>query len=426
MKSLSNGVAVFLVALASLTVGDSQGEWAQYRGKLSNNSTDEVVESKKWNEGGLEELWRSKTPDGFSSFVVSQGRAFTIVGEEIDGNPMEVCVALDATDGKELWRVPLWLQRYDGDGGNDGSPENRGGDGPRSTPTVDADRVYVLDAHLRLYCLEVETGKEVWMRDIVRELGGRPIKWNNAQSPLLVGDLIFCMGGGEGRALLAFHKDEGTLAWGVEDDAMTHATPIYTTIHGIEQVVFFTQVGLVSCRPGDGQVLWRYPFPFRVSSAASPVVFEDIVYCSAGYGVGAGAARILKEGDGFRAEQIWRTENDNINHWSMPVQVDGYLYGLYSFKEYGRGPLACVDIRTGEKKWEEPGFGAGNLILAGDRLVVLSDEGDLVLVEPDPSRYRELDRITAVTGKCWSTPVLSGEVLYVRSTREGVALRVVR
>ena len=164
----------------------------------------------------------------------------------------------------------------------------------------------------------------------------------------------------------------------------------------------------------------------KTSTAASPVVFEDIVYCSAGYGVGAGAVKISRSGSKFEAKEIWRTENKNMNHWSTPVCVDGYLYGMFSFKEYGRGPMACVDIRTGEEKWSEEGFGPGNVILTGDeKVLLLGDRGQLVLVDTNSRRYDEIVRAKKVIdGKCWSTPVLSDGRVYLRSISEAVCLDV--
>jgi hypothetical protein len=183
------------------------------------------------------------------------------------------------------------------------------------------------------------------------------------------------------------------------------------------------QRGLVAVDPQKGTVLWRAPFPFKVSTAASPVVFEDIVYCSAGYGVGAGAFKISKSGSGFSAEQIWRRENECFNHWSTPVVKDGYLYGMFSFKEYGKGPLACVDIRTGKDMWKEEGFGPGQIILAGETLIALSDKGEVVAVEVDSKKYTELKRDDVLKGKVWSYPVLAYNHLFARSTEEGICIQ---
>ena len=109
------------------------------------------------------------------------------------------------------------------------------------------------------------------------------------------------------------------------------------------------------------------------------------------------------------------------NHWSTPVVKDGYLYGMFQFKQYGDGPVKCIDLKTGKEQWSQPGFGPGNLILVDGKLVALSDRGELILIDPSPEKYQELARFQAITGKCWSTPAFSNGRIYVRSTREGGA-----
>ena len=182
------------------------------------------------------------------------------------------------------------------------------------------------------------------------------------------------------------------------------------------------QSGLIAVEPEGGEELWRTEFPYKVSTAASPVVEGDVVYCSAGYGVGAAAWRIDKKGTALAPELLWRASNKLINHWSTPVVKDGHLYGMFSFKEYGEGPLKCIELATGEERWAKEGFGPGNVILAGDVLVALSDAGEVVLAEAKPGAYSELARADVLEGKCWSMPALSDGALYVRSTREGARL----
>jgi outer membrane protein assembly factor BamB len=152
------------------------------------------------------------------------------------------------------------------------------------------------------------------------------------------------------------------------------------------------------------------------------VVAGDIVYCSAGYGVGSTAIQISKAGNKYSANELWMVPGNSIaNHWSTPVHKDGYLYGMFQFKEYGDGPIRCVDLKTGKVKWSQAGFGPGNVILVGNELVALSDAGALVLIDANPGRYQEKGRFQAVTGKCWSTPAFSEGRVYVRSTKEAAA-----
>jgi outer membrane protein assembly factor BamB len=327
---------------------------------------------------------------------------------------------LDAGTGKERWAAPLKAVAKYQRGGDDGTPENQGGDGPRSTPAIDSGHIYVLDGKLNLYCLDAKTGRQKWSRDLVADQGGKNASWQNAASPVIEGDLIYVAAGGPDQSLLAINKKDGKTAWKAESDAITHATPTVGTIFGQKQVIFFTQKGLVSCEPLSGKILWRHPYKFSVSTAASPIIAGDIVYCSAGYGVGAGAAKISKEGDSWKAEEIWRVSGNKLaNHWSTPIVKDGYLYGMFQFKEYGVGALKCVELATGNVMWAQSNFGPGNVTLTGDKLVALTDYGQAALILPSPVKYTELARFQAVAGKCWSTPTVSDGRLYVRSTKEG-------
>ena len=316
-------------------------------------------------------------------------------------------------------------QRHLSKGGDSGAKGNDGGDGPRSTPTVNDGRVYVYDQDLVLHCLDAASGKSLWTHDVIRQNKGRNIGWNSAASPVIDGDRVFLGGGGSGQSLLALNKSTGKVLWKALDEKITHSTPLATTILGRRQVVFFLQSGLTAVSPEDGKELWHFPFKYKVSSAISPVVGGDVAYCSAGYGVGGGACRIAaKSGGRLKAEELWKIEGDKLvaNHWSTPVCKDGFLYGMFSFKKFGSGPLKCVELATGKVKWEQPGFGAGNVILAADTLIALSDDGQVVAVEATPAAYHELARAKVLKGKCWSTPALSDGRLYVRSTKEGACL----
>ncbi len=410
--------ATVIVTLALLAGRAGAADWPQYRGPDQTGQSAEKAEV-VWPPAGPKVVWKVPTPLGFSSFAVNGGQAFTLIIR--DGQ--EVCVALDAATGKDLWTAPLGAGKYPS-GGDTGAPDNKGGDGPRSTPTVNDGRVYVLDQNIVLYALNAADGKKIWTRDVMQEHAGRNISWNCAASPVIDGDLVFVAGGGPGESLLAFHKKTGQLVWKSQDEVMTHSTPLVATLLGERQVIFFMKSGLVAVSVKDGKLLWRFAHPFNVSTAITPVAAGDIVYCSAGYGIGGAACRIAKEGTGFKATELWRIEGNNLvaNHWSTPVCKDGYLYGMFSFKKFGSGPLKCVELATGKILWEKPGFGQGNVILVGDKLVALADEGQLVIVEATPAAYRELCRCQAVTGKCWSTPAFSDGRIYVRSTKEGACL----
>ncbi len=413
-----------LLPLLALTATLHAADWPQYRGANTDGTTPEKI-TRVWMSTGPKVLWKMASTNGFSSFAVAGARCFMLEGREVDGAPQEVLVARDANTGKEGWTAPLGAVKYDG-GGDSGTNENKGGDGPRSTPTTDGAHVFTMSAKLVLQSFDAATGKELWKKDLMAEFGGRNIQWQNAASPLLEGGLLYVAGGGGGQSLIAFNPADGAVVWKAFDEKMTHATPVAATILGLRQIIFFLQSGLLAVEPKTGKELWRYSFPYRVSTAASPVVAGDIVYCSAGYGVGSGAVRVTNAASQWEAKEIYRVTGDKqiANHWSTPVLFGGHLYGMFQFKEYGNGPVKCVDIKDGSVKWEQPGFGPGQVILAGDKVLALSDAGEIVLIDPQPGAYKELARAKVIEGKCWTTPVLANGRIYVRSTKEAACLDV--
>ena len=411
-------LGIMLVCLIAVKI--HAGDWPQYNGPLGNRSSDESIGPIQWPIKGPSPHWRIPTSNGFSSFTVVGGKMFTLVSRKAPGGVMrEVCAAFDITTGRELWSAWLGEAFYDS-GGDSGASGNTGGDGPRSTPTCDGEFVYAYDAYLCLYCFNAADGKLVWKQDILNAYAGRLISWQNAASPLLEGELVVVGGGGSGQSLLAFNRKDGQLVWKTLSEKMTHATPVAATIQDVRQIIFLTQTGLVSVAPDSGAELWRFAFPYNTSTAASPVVSGDLVYCSAGYNVGAVLCQIARNGTQWTATQLWR-KSQLMNHWSTPVCRDGYLYGLFGAGSYGTAPLKCIELATGNEKWSEPGFGQGSLIAVGNHLVVLADDGEIAIVEATPGAYQETARAKMLAGKCWSSPTLSNNRIYARSTTEGIS-----
>ncbi|HWD17810.1 MAG TPA: PQQ-binding-like beta-propeller repeat protein [Verrucomicrobiae bacterium] len=410
--------ALFLgISLGSLPAAN----WSQYRGPNSDGSSPEKIRT-NWAAAALQPVWKTPMPNGFSAITFGGGEVFTLVTAEVDGAEQEVCEALDAATGKQLWTAPLGIAKYDG-GGGAGAPGNNGGDGPRSTPSYDDGKVYVYSARMVLKCFDAKSGRQIWACDLIKEHAGRNIHWESAASPLVEGELVYVAGGGIGEALLAFDKKDGHVVWKGQDDGMTQSTPTAATILGQRQIIFFTQTGLVAVEPRTGAVLWRYPFPYRTSSAISPVVSGDIVYCANAYGVGSSACRIARKDGQFTAEKLWMNSGDKAgNHWSTPVCRDGFLYGIFDKAKFGSAPLECVELATGHVRWTQPGFGPGGCTLVNGSILVLTDAGDLVLIKATPEAYTEISRTHVLAGKCWNVPTISEGRIYARSTREGVSL----
>lgn len=408
---------------AALTTPAGAADWPQYRGPLHDGSTVEQIRT-NWNTTPPRVLWRKNLSPGWSSIVVSGGRAFTQVRRTAGGAPKEFCVALDATTGAEIWAREVDLGVYSDLAGYDDNL-----DGPRSTPSVDGNFVYVLTSYMKLICLRTDTGAVVWRRDFIAEFPGTGvIEWQNAASPLIVGDLIYLNTNVPGFRLTAVRKTDGRTQWRGTDDLMTHATPTWAVLDGVPQVVFVTGLGMVGLEPSSGSVLWRYPFtPSGTSTAATPIASGDLIYASAAYGRGAWTARVRRSAGVFAvSEANFRQSTANQNHWASPILHAGRIYSIV---ERNSRSLGCYDPIGRTNAWTTSVVGSGNpgfasLIKAGNVLIVLTEGGELVLVDPTPNSYRELGRFQALSRYCWNPPSLSNGRLYARSSSEIIALEV--
>jgi outer membrane protein assembly factor BamB len=407
-----------LLTICTLTASLHAADWPQYRGPVGDGSTPDKINT-TWN-AGPKVLWKVQGGTGFSSFTVAGNKCFTIEGHAQN----EVLVAREALTGKELWKADLGAAKYGG-GGDSGTSDNKGGDGPRSSPTVAGNLVIAMHSDLALHAFDAATGKPVWKRDIMKEHAGRNISWSNAASPLLDGGVLYVTGGGAGQSFLAINPQTGAVLAKSGDEQMTHATPVAATILGQRQIIFFMQSGLCALDPKTLAQLWHADFKYNVSTAASPVVAGDLVYCSAGYGIGAAAFKITKTGTEWKAEQVMRVPGDKqiANHWSTPVLFGGNLYGMFQFKKYGSGPVKCATLPDGTVKWEKDGFGPGHVVLtAGGTVLALSDAGELVAFAAKPDAYTELARAKVLEGKCWTTPVVANGLAFIRSTKEAACV----
>jgi len=407
-------------------------DWPNYRGPTYDAISPESIRS-NWSSEPPRVVWRVAMRNGFSTFTVREGRAFTLVERTLNNEKLEMCIALDAATGTELWaqRVDT-ADAYDGTG-------IAGAAGPRSTPVVAGDRVYVLSAYLQLHCLDAATGQSVWVHDLPSEYQSSVISWQSAAAPLIDGDRVFVMSNAANRGLVAFDRFTGKQLWARYGDRMTHATPLALTLNGVRQILFYTQTGLVSVKPDNGDVLWRHTVRYNSTSVgASPVVAGDLIYCSRAYPAslttaqaGALVVKLSSSGAGvFATSQAWFKVNQLMNHWATPVVHEGYLFGVYG--QYNSGSssidLKCIEAATGNEQWSmnlsSNGSRSGGLVKVGRQMLLLTESGDLVLFEPDPTAYTEIARFKALAGKAWNAPAVSNGRIYARSTTEAVCLDV--
>ena len=377
--------------------------WTDFRGPRRDADYRERSLLATWPANGLTPLWRQPAGAGYASFSAAHGRAFTI---EQRGHE-EVVAAYDVSTGRELW-THGWTALF---------RESMGGDGPRATPTWFDGRVYALGAMGELRCLDDATGRLVWRTNILDDNSARNLIWGMAGAPLIVGDaVIVAPGGPNGHSVAAYDRRKGTRLWSSQNEKAGYSSPMLVTLAGREQILIFTGVGLLSVTPDRGERLWFHPWHTNADiNAAQPLVIsENRVFISSGYDVGGAVLEIAPDGASYAAREVWRN-NRMKNRFAGSVLHDGFIYGL------DESIMACVDAATGELKWKGGRYGYGQLVLAGDRIIVLTERGDLVLLAANPGRHEELASFSAVEGKTWNMPAIVDGVLLVRNLREMAA-----
>ena len=357
----------------------------------------------RWPEGGLHPLWKQPVGEGYASFVVAGGRAFTIEQR----GAREVVAAYDVASGRELW-INAWPTRFS---------EIMGGDGPRATPTIAGGLVYALGATGELRALDAGSGKTAWRTNILDDAGAENLQWGMAGAPLIVDDtVVVTPGGSGGKSIVAYNRRTGAKVWSSLDDRAGYASPVLVTLAGVRQILVFTATRLVGVSATDGKFLWGHPWQTQadINSAQPLVVADNRVFLSSGYGVGAAVIELTRTGDTFNVREVWRNVRMK-NRFNSSVLHDGHLYG------FDESILACVDAATGDLKWKGGRYGYGQLLLASGNLIVLTEAGELILVRATPKGHEELAHSPAISGKTWNHPAITNGILLVRNLREMAA-----
>jgi outer membrane protein assembly factor BamB len=376
-------------------------DWPQWRGPRRDGISRETGLAPSWPDGGPPRLWsRTGLGEGFSTPSVVGNRLLTM-GNRGD---QELVIALDvAAAGKELWAAVVGPVRHRG----------AGYAGPRSTPTVDGDRVYALGLNGDLVCLDLATGRLLWKKDLVADFGGIAPTWGYSESVLIDGDRLLCTPGSETSAIVALNKITGDTIWksplGAE---AAYASIVVAEVADVRQYVQFLSAGVLGVAAADGKPLWQFNSPANeTANISTPVVAGSLVFAASGYGTGGGAVRLEPRGDTFSADERFFT-SDMKNHHGGMIVVDGYLYGSSD-----PGILTCIELATGETKWQERKPKKGSLVYVDGRLITRSEQGKVCLVEVSPQgaqivgEFEEPDRSEK---PAWPHPVVANGRLYLR------------
>lgn len=387
--------------LAAAPKAPASEDWPAWRGPLRNGVATEQGLARQWPKEGPPQLWKvDNVGEGYSTPSVA-GAAIYLMGNR-DGK--ELVLALDrAQPGKELWTAAIGPIRHDG----------AGYPGPRSTPTVDGDRVYALGMNGDLVALDAKNGRLLWSRKLVEEFGGAIPNWGYSESVLIDGPWALCTPGGAKATLAALDKQTGKTVWtSPVGDGAGYSSIVPAMIEGVKQYVQFTAQGVIGVAAADGKFLWRYNAPANgTANIATPVVAGNDVFAASGYGTGGGLVEISRQGSTLNAGEAYFTKSMKNHHGGI-VLVDGFLYGAND-----PGLLTCLDFKSGKDMWADRAPGKCAVVFVDGLLVTRSEEGKVSLVEATPSQFSLLGSFEQPdrSGKpAWPHPVVAGGKLYLR------------
>jgi outer membrane protein assembly factor BamB len=390
-------VTTLITATAIIgSVAAAPEDWPQWRGPRRDGVSAETGLLKQWPPSGPPLAWQiGGAGEGYSSFAVSAGRLYTLGARQ----GTEYVLAFDAASGKRLWEVT-----------NGRRFENDRGSGPRSTPTVDGDRVYVFGSSGDLTVLDAATGKVFWTQNLLRKYGGSNIQWGLSESPLVLSDRIIVAPGGSGAAIVALKKTDGSLIWKTQNDEPGYSSAVLHTLGNLQQAIVFTGQRALGVDVNDGRLLWSYN---RVSNntanIATPVVRGNRVFFSSDYGTGAALLDVKAAGNIASASEVYFTR-DMRNHHASSVAVGDHIYGFSS------SILTALKFDTGETVWRDRSVGKGSLIYADERLYLYSEDGVIGLADASPAGYKERGRFSIQTTgpPTWSHPIITNGTLIIR------------
>ena len=402
----ARGLWGLLAILACVDIAKA-GDWPQILGPQRNGrAADDERIAGQFPDGGPRIIWKVKVGQGHAGPAVADGSI--IVFHRLDHRETVEC--LDAATGERRWSFD-YPTDYRDDFGFD--------EGPRAVPTIHNGRIYTYGAAGMLHALDLTSGQPVWSVDTVKRFGSRKGFFGRACSPLVDGDLLIVQVGGiDGSGIVAFEKESGDVRWTATDDEAGYSSPTAATINGRRLILALTREGLVTIDPADGAVLFRKRFRSSTHAsvnAATPVVLGHHVFLTASYNTGAALWHLAPTG----AREVWANDQTLSSQYTTPVPHDGFLYGLHGRQDAPPRPmLRCIEIETGRPRWSTEPLGAGSLILADAKLVVLTEDGELILAPASPAGFRPTARAQILGFHTRALPALSNGRFYARDPKQ--------
>ncbi len=418
-SKLAVSLAALLITSLAFPISVSGEDWRQWRGADRANRSSETGLFTRWDASGPPLVWMVEgLGSGYASVSVADGVIYTS-GNFDDGQSI---VAVSAEDGSVLWKQALTDQ-----------PPKHGYDGSRTTPTVDGDRLYAVTSDGKIVCCDRSDGSIRWQRDFQEWNGKMMSIWGYSESPLVDGDRVICTPGSDKAMVVALNKLTGEEIWACDlpefkpqtgangkdlKDGAGYSSIVISDAAGVRQYVQLVGRGLIGVRASDGKHLWTYE---RVANGTANIptalIDGDHVFTSTGYNTGSALLRLVADGDGVNAEEVyWLEPNEMQNKHGGMVLVDGYIYCGHG---NGNGLPICVELKTGKVAWgpeRADGDGETSVVYADGHIVFRRESGLVILAKATPNAFTVVHTFQPAyqEGKSWAHPVIANGKLYLR------------
>ena len=405
-------LALVTAALAAAASPDSRisAAWPQWGGPNRNFATPAADFAQSWPEGGPRRLWQRPLGDGFSSIVTDGPTLYTLYRDGAD----DVVVAMEAATGRTRWdaRYPAPFREL---------CSEQLGPAPRSAPLIAGDRLVTVSASGLMHSFDRHTGARQWSRDLLEASSDALRACGYASSPLAYKNTIITTAGGPRRGVLALDAATGAIVWQSQDYQNGYSSPILIDLDGRPEVVVFTYSEIAGLDPDTGALEWsRAHTADQGVNVTTPIWGDDHrLFVSSAYNGGSRVLQLARTASGVTVEEIWSNKRVRV-HFGNAVRIGPRIYA--SNGDFGSAPFAAVDVATGEMMWRDRSVTRSTLIAAGERLIILDEDGNLALATPGDTGLTVHAKAQILGERAWTAPTLSGTTLYVRDRRQIVAL----
>lgn len=406
---LCGTLACTIAAATALPTMAASPDWPQWGGPSRDFKVSAPKLADSWPESGPKVKWRRALGEGYSAIATKDGTLYTMYRK--DGK--DVIVALDAGNGKTRWEYAYDAPQHEGS-------TDRFGTGPNATPLVLDDRVITLGFTGIMQCIDRATGKSIWSHDFINEYDGSVLKFGTSASPLLYKGNVIALVGGEKNGIMAFNPKDGSVVWKSKPYDVSYASPIIINVDGQDQIVFFSSSDVMGVDASNGNFLWSYPCSNQYKNNATDAIWGDdnLLWAATQLDGGTRVIRLSQKGGKTSVEKVWESDKIKVFHWNA-VRVKDHVYASIGGKVT---MLSAVNVKTGDVAWKERGFHKANCIYADDKLIFVDENGVLAMAKVSPEGMKILGQTQLLEKVAWTVPTLVGDQLYVRDTKEIVAL----